>query len=243
MKTIQSFFDKIFLINLRRRKDRLAESVLEFEANGISPFDVERFEAYDHPTSGTHGCTVSHRTLLRKIANGPWGKVLVLEDDFAVLTKSRLAAGGFGGVNPVWTTFHTVLNGEGTLNQRFDYLAPFIPEKWDVLYLAAGYGEPPISRYNKHVIRCGAMKTTSSYGITREMARFLDERVTASQGSDDLETFPGHIDDLISESSHDHLYYVLQPRLLYQRKTFSDIEGKETCQLFSMSDPHHESMV
>ncbi len=236
---IKELFDKVFCISLKRRRDRRVE--FEEEFRGV--VDFEFVDGFDHPTSATNGCTISHRTLLRKIANGRWGRVMIFEDDAIALTKQRLKDGGFTPENPVWKTHCSVLNGEGTLNQRFDYLAPFIPEKWDVLYLAAGYGEPPISRHNKHVIRCGAMKTTSSYGITREMARFLDEKITASQGSDDLETFPGHIDDLISGCSKERLHYVLQPRLLYQRKTFSDIEGKETHQLFSMTDAHHESMV
>ena len=236
---LSDYFQRIVCINLDRRIDRWAECIEEAERNRMV---VERFSGFDHPTNGHAGCTRSHRILLRQIAEGPDERVLVLEDDFAAVTRARLAISGFKTTQSVWKTHCSVLDGQGDLNQRFNCLIPFLPEKWDVLYLGAGYGEAPISRHNKHVIRCGSMKTTGSYGITRDFARKWTEIVDAQTGGS-LENHPGCIDDVFGAMAKDHLFYVLQPRLIFQRKSLSDITGEENSYLYSMSDPTHENLV
>jgi len=192
--SVETYFDHIFIINLARRTDRWGECLSELERNGIPITAVERFDAFDHPANGHAGCTRSHRMLLRRIADSDWKRVLVLEDDFQVLTLPLLEHYGFkppktrwpvpAGYH-VWGTFCSVLGGGGTLGERFEYLLPFVPNEWDVFYLGASYGEPPISRLNPHVIRCGFMQTTTSYGITREFARIWTQKIDASMGTDD----------------------------------------------------------
>lgn len=243
MNTIEAFFDRIFIMNLARRPDRWTDSVNELRESGISPSNVERFGAYDHPENGHQGCTRSHRVLIRNIADGPWGRVLVLEDDFQVITLEVLKSSGFRPGSKVWETFSSILAGGGNLNDRFEAMAPYLPREWDVLYLGAGYGEPPISRLNEHVIRCGFMQTTSSYGITKEFAKTWTEKVDASVGGPNLERHPGPIDNVFGSMSKDHLYYVFQPRLLCQRKSKSDLDGETNSRINSMTDPVHESMV
>lgn len=232
---INKYFNRVFLINLERRKDRLADSVRELGANDI---EAHLFPAFDNPANGHAGCTRSHRMLIREIADGPWSRVLVLEDDIAAVTKSRLLVSGFKAHQSVWKTHCSVMNGLGTMSERFGALIPFLPDKWDVLYLGAGYGEPPISRHNEHVIRCAGMKTTGCYGITKEFAQKWTERV-----GPDLDKHPGCIDDVFSAMARDFLFYVLQPRLAFQRKSPSDITGEENSYLYSMTDPTHEQMV
>lgn len=240
---LNSYFDRIFIINMKRRYDRWLEAVGEYTREIANPpsftsSKLERFDAYEHPTSGQEGCARSHRMLLRKIADGPWTKVLVLEDDFAAITRDRLKEHGFSPESQVWKTHCSVLDGKRNLSHRFDYLSEFLPAKWDMLYLGAGYGEAPISRLNQHVIRCGSMKTTSSYGVTREFAKTMCDKI-----GPDLDAYPGCIDDVFGSMAHDHLFYVLQPRLMFQRESFSDITGEKHSYMFSMTDPAHESLV
>lgn len=242
MNTLQNFFDKIFVINLHRRPDRWSDCVKELEAHGIPKEAVTRFDAFDHPTSGHEGCTRSHRMLLRQIADSDWEQVLILEDDFQVITTDVLRESGFKHDNPVWQTFMSIPCGNN-LNTRFQYLSRFLPPKWDVIYLGGGYGEPPISRVNEYVIRCGFMQTTSSYGITREFARVWTDKIDASMGDSDLQKHPGPIDNVFGSLSHDHNFYVFQPRMIFQRKSPSDITGENNSYLYSMTDTTHEKIV
>lgn len=239
--SINDFFQRVFVINLPRRTDRRAVCEAELSTSGIDPARVEWFDGVDRPDNGHAGCTQSHRNLLRRVADGPWQRVLVLEDDFKVLTLQDLVDNGFAAYSPspVLDTFKSVLVGRGTLANRFEYLSQFLPGAWDMLYLAAGYGEPPISRLNKHVIRCGAMLTTGTYGITREFARVWTDKVDALYG----DRHPGPIDSTFSKFAHEHLYYVFQPRLAFQRGILSDITGETNAYLMSGTDPVHERMV
>ena len=241
--SLEKFFDKIIIINLERRKDRWQECLDELDAFGIDRNHVERFEGYDHPTNGHVGCTRSHRTLIRAIAASAWKRVLILEDDFAFITLPRLQQGGWYPNGPVIQTFCRVLEGRGTVNQRFDFLIQFVPVNWDVLYLGACYGEPPISRVNDCVIRCGFMQTTGSYGITREFAKVWDAKVNAGLPSDELSCHPGPIDNVFGGMAKDHLFYVTQPRMMFQRKSRSDLDGETNSRLGSCTDTYHENLV
>ena len=242
MTTLETFFDKIFVLNLNRRPDRWLECIEELKAHGIAPGWVERVQAYDNPDNGHAGCTRSHRALLRRVAASDWERVLVLEDDFAVITLDRIKAGGWTPDGDVWKTHMSIPCG-ANLNERFAYLSKHLPGHWDVVYLGASYGEPPIERYNKHVIRCGFMQTTGSYGITRDFAKVWTRKVDASMPSDDLSHHPGPIDNVFGSMSHDHRYYVFQPRLMYQRESKSDLDGQTNSRLGQMTDTAHEILV
>lgn len=240
MTTLEQHFDACFCINLDRRTDRWSECLSEIKSNfGVVDSWVERWSGYNHPTSGHAGCSRSHRELLRYVVKEGYNRVLVLEDDFAVITLDRLREAKFTPTSEVWETFCRINRGMGTLNERFGALSYFIPDDYDVLYLGAGYGENPISRVSKHVIRCGFMQTTSSYGITGKFAKKWTEMVDA-QTDGDLEKHPGPIDNLFGSFSRESRYYVFQPRLMYQRNSMSDITGREECYLYSMTDPRHE---
>lgn len=237
------YFPRIVCISLLRREDRWQECLTEMDANNIPRDKVERFAGYDHPTSGHEGCTRSHRMLLRQIAEGEHERVLILEDDFAAVTRSRLLAAGFTDPNnPVWRCHCDLLQGLGDLNTRFNCLVPWLPSEWDVLYLGGSFQEMPISRFNKHVIRCGGMMTTSSYGITKQFAKKWTEAADAATGGD-LEKWIGPIDLFFSSLSHANRFYVVQPRLIFQRASKSDISGETNSYLFSMTDPVGESHV
>lgn len=236
------YFPRIVCISLARRQDRWAECLAEMEANHIPHDKVDRFTGFDHPTSGHEGCTRSHRMLLRQIAAGPHERVLILEDDFAAVTRARLLMAGFKPSQEVWKTHCSILDGLGDLNVRFNCLIPWIPSEWDVLFLGGGYGENPTARINKHVIRCRGMKGTGSVGVTREFAKKFTAAADSETGGD-LDKWVGPIDDYYSKFSNSGRHYVLQPRLIYQRKSSSDIDGGCNDRLFDHTDARHEAMV
>lgn len=239
MITLQSYFQKMFVINLARRPDRLENFQREMKLNGIPLDKIERFEAYDFPQSGITGATKSHRAVIRQIAQGPWERALIFEDDAEAITLEKLKAGGFVAQQQVWKTHASVLDGYGTLRDRFAYLARFIPAQWDMLWLGGGYGDKPISRVNRHIIRFGYMKNCAAYGISRNFAR---EWTKITDSTTPPETHAA-VDDMFREFANDHHFYIFQPRLIFTGKVKSDVNGLEASYLFSMTDPVHESMV
>jgi GR25 family glycosyltransferase involved in LPS biosynthesis len=235
-----TLWDAAFVINLDRRADRMRETADELLRCGIH--DYERYPAFDHPTSGHEGCSRSHRDLMRMIASGPYDRVLIMEDDIAAVTKSRLKIAGFKEHQSVWKTHCSVMNGDGNAMERITAMTGYIPSNFDVLYLGGGYQEAPISRFNEHVIRCAGMLTTSSMIVTRDFAeRFTLKADLVTQG--DPEKWIGPIDLFYTGMSRENLFYCLQPRLFFQRKSLSDISGESNSYLYSMTDPTHEAMV
>lgn len=146
---LETYFDKIFVINLERRKDRWEHVLEQMKALGITEF--ERFEAYDRPTdhhgnpNGNMGCTSSHRALYEIIAYQRIPRALIFEDDFAFCIDEP--------------------------QQKFQQMIGEVPTDWDMLYLGGHYAEKPVARVSPHVIKMGRMLTTSSYGITWRFAR------------------------------------------------------------------------
>jgi hypothetical protein len=247
--SLNTYFDKIFCINLDRRPDRWADCLEQIKLYNLQ--DVERFPAFDYPEDGNFGCTRTHRVLLRKIAEGPWKRVLVLEDDFHVLTLRDLKEAGFVPGSQVWETF--ISAPVQSLSARFDTMVQYVPDDWDILYLGGGYAGPPIARVHKHVVRCGRMFTTGSYGVTRKFAGVWSDAVDAStkaeadtRGIHPYDVGIGSIDGVFCEYFATNLtnkFYIFQPRLMIQRKSKSDLNGQTNSYLFSMTDPVHENMV
>lgn len=233
-------WDRAFVINLERRRDRWADTQDELRRCGIA--GVERWDGFDHPTSGHEGCTRSHRELMRHVASGPWDRVLVFEDDLAAVTKNRLRISGFKESQTVWQRHCSILDGEGSAIERIIALSAFWPEKWDMIYLGGGYGEAPISRLNAHMVRCGTMKGTGSYIVTKSFAKAFTEAAEL-ESCGDLKHFVGPIDNYFGKFSKDYLHYCIQPRVFFQRKSPSDISGESNSHLYLGTDPTHESMV
>lgn len=241
---LHTYFDKTFVINLDSRPDRWTDCEKQFAAHGIQAERFPGFELHDAngASYGNHGCTHSHRELLRKIATSDWERVLVLEDDFHCLTPDDMVAFHCGhGSRKVWMSVEPK-----ELQARFDYLVPFIPADWDLLYLGAAYIDPPARRVNKHVLQCRFMSSTASYGITRAYAqRWTEEIDRWAQGRTDLSVdyFLGAIDTIFGQLSDRNIYYCLSPRLFVQRMSRSDITGNTTTGLWAGTDSTHEEMV
>lgn len=211
MHPINRYFSRIFVINLDRRADRWQECVEQFRMFGIHSW--ERFAAYadvkddSGKPNGNCGCTASHRALLEVIAYQHIPRALVLEDDFQIV--------------------------HGDFTERFEAAIRELPENWDMLYLGGHYGEAPISRVSPHVIRCGRMLTTSSYGITCGMARRMAPHISGV----------GPIDSLYGGFHRDNNCLILSPRLMIQRPSFSDLQERDMDNSACMLDESHEKLV
>lgn len=74
--------DKIFYINLEKRKDRREEIEKELNTFGLK---YERFEAIETPGFGCLGCELSHLSVLKMAKERGYKNILILEDDFTFL--------------------------------------------------------------------------------------------------------------------------------------------------------------
>lgn len=152
--TINEYFGRVVVVNLRRRPDRWADVIRECEKTGLV---VERFEAIDAgPDDGNRGCSASHRAVMDLVVQNQWPRCLVLEDDFKAIYDNT--------------------------QERFASMIGEVPEPWDQIYLGGHYAEKPRARVSPHVILIGQMKTTSSYGVTLEAARELRDLVPIGTG-------------------------------------------------------------
>ncbi len=119
------------------------------------------------------------------------------------------------------------------MTERFFDMIPEVPDDWDMLYLGAGYAEPPQFRIGTHVIRANHLKTTSSYAVTYAQARKMAPRI----GGGDP------IDEQYREFNQQDKTYIFTPRLMIQSEGYSDIEKLWNNHGMSMLDCSHERMV
>ncbi len=92
---INTYFDKIFCINLERRSDRWEKINSKFKDFGLS---VEKFRGYDgqllkhfvdenirvRRTGGYLGCLLSHLEIYKTALSRGYERILILEDDVAI---------------------------------------------------------------------------------------------------------------------------------------------------------------
>ncbi len=157
MKSLNDWFDRIIVINLARREDRLLQAIDQSKRHN---FTFERFEGHDMANLGNHGCTASHRGVLELICHNGWMNTLILEDDFQVVYDN--------------------------MTERFFDMIGEVPEDADLIYLGAGYAEVPQARVSQHVIRAGHLKTTSSYAVTYQQARKMAPWICGGTPIDEL---------------------------------------------------------
>lgn len=207
---LEKFFDKILVVNLDRRTDRWQQVVEMFVSNGVGSF--HRFRGHDRPVnhdgriSANMGCTASHRGVLEVIAHAGWRRTLVVEDDTLFLEnfQSRFA------------------EATATLSTPFDFL-----------FLGGSYAENPKRRINKYFVQTNGLMTTSSYGITAEMAHKMAPYISGDVG----------IDSLFHQFQRDNVCLMMTPRLAIQRPSYSDIQERDCDNSMSMLDERHESML
>ncbi len=141
-------FDRIYLINLEKRKDRLDKWLNEndFIISGLTNFEiVKAIDGKELPENefwlanmGALGCLESHLNILKDVMEKGYQKVLIFEDDFKFDD-----------------------NFEEIFKKGWDSL----PSDWDMLYLYAGDYTPPLA-YNEHLMKLSASLSTVAYAIT-----------------------------------------------------------------------------
>lgn len=205
MTPFEEFFGcRMFVINCDHRHDRMRHFDAMASRAGLA--SIQRFKGItglvDHEgrVSGNMGCTASHRALLDMIVANEWPNAFIWEDDADI----------------IYSDFH----------ERWERFERDVPKTWDMIYLGAGYGEPPMARVSPHVIRAGRLLTTSSYGITLAQAKRMAPAISGV----------GPIDSLYGGFHRECETYLISPRCVVQYPNYSDLQEAESGNAQSMLD-------
>lgn len=222
MTPLEDYFDRIYCLTLRRRNDRREQAESLFNELGLDSSSIKWVYGPDRPVdhngqpSGNTGCTAGHRMILDDIVVDGVERALVFEDDAAIAPVSPENMSEF--VNP---------------QRQFDLMVGEVPMDWDMLYLGGQFGSNPLYRVSGHVIRFNTMLTTSSYGVTWQMAAKMAPHISGV----------GPIDSLYSGFQASSNCYVFEPRLFVQRPGRSDLTDRDDDNRACMVDRRHVEML
>jgi glycosyl transferase family 25 len=197
MKTLNDYFDKIYCINLDRRKDRWNTVKTQFEKHNI---EVLRFDAIDgknlnpnpYLSLGALGCLISHLSILKDAYENNFDKILITEDDVEFCDN---------------------------LNFKFFQYENQLP-KWDILYFGANHAlcnsyepNPPI-KISENIYKVEHAYALHCYCVNKSCYKTLIETISRMDSP---------VDVIISKIQKELNVYVFRPHLAWQSSGYSDI--------------------
>jgi len=203
-------FDRVVVINLERRTDRLSNFTWDMSSLGVSNFTVVR--GVDHPACGLLGSALGHALAVQECAAGGGAAMcLIAEDDFALVQGPQAA--------------------NAAVEQFFVKAWPgdtWHGKAWDVLLL--GHNLLLWSdMHADHVVRVVKALVSSAYVVTRPYAPILAATFWGAAARLNSECAVYHAVDAawLPLQSRD-AWYALRPPIAYQMPSFSDINGRYT---------------
>lgn len=189
-------FDKIFCINLEKRKDRKMECEIIFNKYKLN---VEFINAVDGSLikdtkglkPGAAGCCLSHKMIYEKIKNNSsLKKVLILEDD---------------------VEFHS------DFKNLFKKYYSYVPDDWQMIFFGGSHNEPP-KPVNEYVHKLKKTFTTHCYALKNSaidiiLNQFSEENIFNLQADVHLYKIQKKIS-----------CYGFRKHIAWQREGYSDIE-------------------
>lgn len=197
-------FDKIYCINLDKRKDRWKKSLEIFKYYNI---EVERFPAIDgHNPSGILpgmkikgtiledrpgllGCSLSHFSIISKAKESNLDNIFIFEDDFILIDD---------------------------FNNKLEKAIDKLPKNWDMFYLGANHLKPsnfPI-KFSEYIYKLKGSYSAHAYGVNKKFFDIIINTFENLEKGNDQ-----HYYDLHKKYN----CYVTWPHLAWQRSGYSDI--------------------
>lgn len=198
---INNYFDKIFCINLDRRKDRWDETVVELKKWGLFEF-VDRVSAVDgnvienniYPVNnGELGLIETHLKLIKEAKDKGYKNILLIEDDIEFTEEIK----------------------------NIDLYFGELPEKWDMLWFGGNHNKHmgnKINLINDKIIKCNNTYSTHCIGINHSVYDLLINLLSKK-----LKPVDVYYSDI--QKSYD--CYSFHPSIAIQRPSFSDIQNKD----------------
>lgn len=215
---LENFFDRVIVVNLRRRPERRRAFFDELSTKGWPFREPEIFEAIDGHVvpvpskwtagGGTWGCMQSHRQILERAIQDEVKHLLVLEDDLVLRPgfRSHVAA----------------------------FLAK-VPGDWDQLMLGGQHlsGRRP-ETVRPGVVRCWNCQRTHAYAVRGKFLRDLYQHWISSVG---------HCDHRMGEIQGRYKVYAPDPFLCGQDRSQSDINGRVNPRKFWQAPAEDQPVV
>lgn len=199
--------DHIFLINLDKREDRLAEFMGEIEKVNLDTDKFERFPAIYRPDLPSLGCTLSHLEVIKIAKERGYQNILIFEDDFTFLVNKH------------------------EFNSR---LSNFFDKNLDFKVLMLSYyiyDTHPATKYDELISSISYAAFASGYIVNQSCYDELIEHL--SYGAKMLELTSEHwnyINDQIWRLSQENGgWFIFNEKIGTQRESFSDVRGIYFC--------------
>jgi len=197
IKSLNSYFDKIYCINLKKRMDRWEETVKIFREHRLI---VDRFEAIDGDniifdnnkmiSPGEYGCLMSHLNIIHNACINGYDKILIFEDDIE-------------------------------LHENFNEISikfmEEVPSNWDMIYFGANTINNKSVAITEHVSSASRLLGGHAYGVNSRIFHYLMEKICN-------EPFP--VDKIYSDQHIYMNTFLCNPIVVWQRQGWSDINNK-----------------
>jgi len=193
--------DRIFYINLEKRKDRYEQINNEFIRFQLDLDKIERYNAIYIPHHTCLGCTISHLNVLKIAKERGYKNILIFEDDFEFLVDEK--------------TFK-------------NNIKIFFEKRLDFKVIMLSYHTYHKKNYDDFISITNDAQTASGYIVN---SKYYDELIKCLEhGVKMLELTGEHLlyinDQVWKSLQKDDKWYIFNTRLGRQRKSFSDLSGQ-----------------
>lgn len=216
---LKNYFDRVVLINLDRRPDRLWAFNEQLKEKGWPFKEPERIRGCDgdrvpkpvnwNHGNGTYGCLRSHNRVLEDAILDGVSSILVLEDDAQLCDNFTAEV------------------------QKF---LENVPSDWEGLMLGGQHmnisNDPPVP-VSPGVVRCVNCQRTHAYAVR---GHYMEDLYKA------WVTRWGHCDHIMGPMHRNYKVYAPDPLLIAQAAGKSDISGREDT-VRSWNPPAHDMPV
>jgi len=187
---VNEYFDRVVVINLDRRTDRMERLGAQLDELGIQ---YDRFSAIDGKAEGIAPMEAGKLSHLKVIEELNGEKALILEDDAHFVD-------GF--------------------QERFDTEMDTLPEDWDVFYLGVW-----LPKYTGNLVPVN--KNWTRQVMSNGMQAYCINPAKADYFAKEVKEYEGYIDVCFRILADRTNAYVLQPNLVTQFPSYSDLRLEE----------------